>query len=152
MTFTQQASEAIRKSGGRMTAQRRLIVDLLAQADANMDAETLYQRLQTYNADVSLATVYRTLNVLETAGLIQQRYQSPDHERRYYEPLHAEADYHFTCRRCRQMTAFKLPQMEAIKQHIAEQMGVDVMKLCMCVDGLCAACRRELGASTDKHS
>lgn len=135
-----------------MTAQRRLIVDLLAQADANMDAETLYQRLQTYNADVSLATVYRTLNVLETAGLIQQRYQSPDHERRYYEPLHAEADYHFTCRRCRQMTAFKLPQMEAIKQHIAEQMGVDVMKLCMCVDGLCAACRRELGASTDKHS
>ena len=152
MTFTQQASEAIRQSGGRMTAQRRLIVDLLAEASQNMDAETLYQRLQTYDADVSLATVYRTLNVREAAGLIQQRYQSPDHERRYYEPIHAEADYHFTCRHCRQITAFKLPQMEAIKQHIAEQIGADVVTLCMCVDGLCADCRQRLATQTDSQS
>ena len=95
LSFTENASKAIRASGGRMTAQRKLIINLLASADEHLDAESLYDLAKAQDTSISLATVYRTLNVLEQADLVQQRYISREHERKYYEPVFIENQYHF---------------------------------------------------------
>lgn len=141
MSFLEKASQAIRDSGGRMTTQRQIILELLDSTDEHLDAEGLYQLAHTRDASISLATVYRTLNALEAAGVVQQRYQSREHGRKVVEPVHAEEEYHFTCRICRRVIAFQSELIQALKQQLEIEFNVQVFNACVCVDGLCPDCR-----------
>lgn len=144
MSFHERASQAIRDSGGRMTSQRELIIDILDSAHQHLDAEALYRLAHQQDENISLATVYRTLNMLEEAGLVQQRYISRDHERKYYEPVHVEEEYHFTCRRCRKVIAFQSELVDEIKRRLEAELNIQVINACVCFDGLCPDCRQEV--------
>ncbi|MDL1883711.1 transcriptional repressor [Anaerolineae bacterium CFX8] len=141
MTFQEKASQAIREAGGRMTAQRQIILELLETSDEHLDAEELHRRARVQDTSISLATVYRTLNTLEEAGLVQQRYHSPEHSRKYVEPVHADEEYHFTCRNCHRVIAFHSELMQQLKQQLEAELNVQVLNACVCVDGLCPDCR-----------
>lgn len=138
--FTDQASQAIRHTGGRMTEQRQHIIALLEQVDRHLDIEEIYQRVRDLDAGISIATIYRTLHVLESAGLIKSSYHAPDHSRKFYEPIHAESEYHFTCRLCHRVIPFKTTLIEELKHQLAEELGVDVLSGCICINGLCSDC------------
>ena len=143
MSFVERANEIIHAAGGRMTAQRQLIIELLASAGERLDAEALYQRAQQQDRAVNLATVYRTLNTLEAAGLVRQQYISPDHERKYYT-LTAET-YHFTCRRCHRVIAFTSNVADDLRRELEATLRVQAVNVCICVDGLCADCAAQEG-------
>jgi Fe2+ or Zn2+ uptake regulation protein len=143
MTFLVDAQQAIKDAGGRMTEQRRLIVELLAQTTEQFDAEGLYLTAREQNDGVSLATVYRTLNILETYGLIAPHYVSRDHERKYYELSNRDEYYHFTCRNCRKVIPFRSDRIQALKAALEQDLGIEVMHACVCFDGLCADCRED---------
>jgi Fur family ferric uptake transcriptional regulator len=151
MTFTEDASQAIRDSGGRMTAQRELLIGLLADTHEHLDAEGLYDLARTKDASISLATVYRTLNVLEEAGLLQQRYLSRDHERRYFEPVHHHSEHHFTCRKCRKVISFRSSLVQDLGRQLEDELGVRMLNICVCLDGLCPSCRAEAEAHEVTH-
>jgi Fe2+ or Zn2+ uptake regulation protein/Fe2+ transport system protein FeoA len=148
MTFQERAAAAIRASGGRITSQRELLLDLLAGADDYLDAETLHSRASAYDAALSLPTVYRTLNTLEAAGLITPRYVSSDHERKVYRAAGDRDLFHFTCRRCGKTIPFKTPLIEQLKQEMTTRLDADVFALCLCAGGLCANCREEKATMT----
>ena len=140
MSFTEKASEAIRAAGGRMTTQRRLIIDLLALTDNDgTDAEVLYERAQAQNDRINLATVYRTLVTLESAGVIRHQYTSPDHTRKSYTL--ATETYHFTCRCCRRVIPFTSRLVGTLKQQLEAELGVKAIQACVCVEGLCPDCQ-----------
>ncbi len=141
MPFVERASETIRAAGGRMTPQRQLILELLAEAPERLDAEALYQQAQQQDQSINLATVYRTLNTLEAAGLVRQQYISPQHDRKYYT-LTAET-YHFTCRRCHKVIAFQTDAIEQLKQRLQADLQVEALNICICVEGICADCQVE---------
>lgn len=143
MTFLADAQQAIKDARGRMTEQRRLIVELLAQTTEQFDAEKLYLTAREQNDGVSLATVYRTLNILEAHGLIAPYYVSRDHERKYYELSNRDEYYHFTCRNCRQVIPFQSDRIQALKAALEQDLGIEVMHACVCFDGLCANCRED---------
>lgn len=144
MTFVDEASAAIRAAGGRFTPQRRLILDLLEHTRDHVDAERLYQLAHEQDSTISLATVYRTLNVLHNANLIDQRYFSPRHDKTYYEPAHAAEHYHFTCRGCGKVIEFDTPLVQALRQDIEDNLGVSLDHICMCFEGLCADCQGDV--------
>ncbi len=141
MSFIERASEAIHAAGGRMTAQRQVIIELLASAAGRLDAEALYQLSRQQDSTINLATIYRTLNTLEAAGLIREQYISPEHERKYYT-LTAET-FHFTCRNCHRVIAFSSNVLDDLKARLATDLHVTAFNVCMCVDGLCADCAAE---------
>jgi len=141
MSFITEASEAIRESGGRLTSQRRLILELLQESEEHFDAEGLYHQAHERDASVSLATVYRTLNMLKEAGLIDQRYFSREHGREYYEPVAAHEHYHFTCQRCHKVIEFESRLVDQIRQELEAKLGVQMNHTCMCFEGICETCR-----------
>jgi Fur family ferric uptake transcriptional regulator len=141
VSFVERASEVIRAAGGRITEQRQLIIELLAQAHERIDAERLYQLAQQSDESINLATVYRTLNTLEEMGLIREQYISPGHERKYYT-LAAET-YHLTCRRCHKVIAFTSDVIETLRHQLETDLQVKTFNICMCVDGLCPDCQAE---------
>ncbi len=134
------ASETLHAQGFRVTAQRRLILEALEEADEHLDAETLYQRLRKRDRSIGLATVYRTLNVLHQAGLIEQRYLDQDHSRGYYE-VHTDEHYHFTCRQCGKVVEFETDLVATMRRELRERYGAQVEVAALHLEGLCADCR-----------
>ena len=143
MSFQEQAANALRASGGRMTSQRELLLDLLASIPDDIDAEHLHQLATRQDPGISLPTVYRTLNALETADIITSHYISSDHNRKVYRINASDDTLHFTCRRCGRVIAFQSDLIAQLKQAITTQLEVDVLNLCVCAGGLCADCREE---------
>lgn len=138
MSFQERASDAIRASGGRMTRQRSIIIDLLATASHRLDAESLYEQARQSDDSIHLATVYRTLDTLEAAGLVRQQYISTQHERKYVT-LTAEP-FHVTCRRCGRVFAFRSSLIDELRHQVETELNMLTFHACVCVDGLCAEC------------
>lgn len=144
MTFQQNALEAIRASGGRVTSQRELLLDLLANAQKSIDAESLHQQAIEEDPTISLPTVYRTLHILEEAGFISSQYISSDHDRKLYRVLGGKQTYHFTCRHCGKVTQFYSDVVQQLSETLITEYGAEVQTMCFCASGLCADCQKEL--------
>lgn len=140
MSFVDEACQAIREAGGRFTAQRRLIVELLEGAESHLDAERLYHLARDRDESVSLATVYRTLHVLEETGLIDHRHFPTDYERRFYEPATGEEHHHFTCLNCHRVIEFESEWVDALKRDLETKLGVRILSASVHLEGLCPVC------------
>jgi len=78
--------------GLKMTGQRRLIARVLSEAADHPDVEELYRRALALDSRVSIATVYRTVRLLEEKGILERhdfgggraRYEATDHGHHYH--------------------------------------------------------------------
>ncbi len=61
----------LREKGFKVTPQRLAIYNVLSQTTAHPSAEMIYNELQTYYPTMSLATVYKTIDILREIGLVQ---------------------------------------------------------------------------------
>jgi Fe2+ or Zn2+ uptake regulation protein len=130
---------ALRAAGRRLTAQRRLILQVLEESTGHLDADALYDRVKARDPDVSLATVYRTLALLREIGLVEEHRLGQDHG--HYEAVRQEPHYHFTCLRCDKVIEFDTPLVAQIVQALCEQEGVRVTSTHLHVSGYCPQCR-----------
>jgi Fur family ferric uptake transcriptional regulator len=64
--------QMLRDAGLRVTPQRASIVTILSETDDHPSVEDLYEKTRTLDDTVSVATVYRTMSVLENAGLVRK--------------------------------------------------------------------------------
>ncbi len=56
--------------GIKVTPQRKAIYKELASTDQHPSTETIYKKIKDYYPNISLTTVYRTLETFEKLGLI----------------------------------------------------------------------------------
>ena len=59
--------------GLRMTGQRRVIARVLAESDDHPDVEELHRRANAIDPKISISTLYRTMRLLEEAGILAKR-------------------------------------------------------------------------------
>ncbi|MEK9647029.1 MAG: transcriptional repressor, partial [Alphaproteobacteria bacterium] len=57
--------ELCRERGLKMTGQRRIIAQVLSDAEDHPDAEEVYRRASLLDDKISMATVYRTVRLFE---------------------------------------------------------------------------------------
>ena len=70
--------------GIRMTSQRHVIVGVIGDSEDHPDVDELYRRAVNEDSTISIATVYRTVKLLEEAGVID-RLEFGDGRARYEE-------------------------------------------------------------------
>ena len=90
-------TEACSASGIRMTHQRMEVFREVAKTDEHPDAETIYDRVRRRIPAISLDTVYRTLTMLETLGVLSRVYALCDRARFDATVAH---HHHFVCTQC----------------------------------------------------
>src|SRR3546814_9299425 len=56
----------------KMTEQRRIILQVLNSSEDHPSVETVYQRAKELDSSISIATVYRTLHLLDEMNLVQR--------------------------------------------------------------------------------
>jgi Fe2+ or Zn2+ uptake regulation protein len=128
----------LRAAGKRITSQRKLVLDILSQANRHLDASDIYVKGLRHDAHLSLSTVYRTLNVLKEAGVVRELHLDDDHH--HYE-LYGEDDHsHLVCLGCGRVVevdsrAFAQAAAVAGKAHGFEVAQVELT-------GYCADCRQ----------
>jgi len=130
----------LHSQGMRLTGQRKLILQVLEDAGGHLDAEAVFERAHKRDERVSLATVYRTLELLKKMGLVDQHYTSREHLREVYEPVGANEHYHFSCIKCGRVIEFQSPMIDRARRQLARELGIKVLHACACFEGYCASC------------
>lgn len=113
--------EACLAKGMRMTEQRRVIARVLSGAQDHPDVEELHRRAVAIDDNISISTVYRTVKMLEDAGIIE-RHDFGDGRARY-EQMPDEHHDHLIDLRSGQVIEFRSEEIEALQEQIARHLG-----------------------------
>ena len=108
----------------RMTSQRLVIIKVIEESDDHPDVDQLYLRSVQIDNTISIATVYRTVKLLEEAGLIE-RLEFGDGRSRYEEA--GEHHEHLVDVETGEVFEFYNEELEALKEEIARKMGYDLI-------------------------
>ena len=107
--------------GMRMTEQRRVIARVLSIAEDHPDVEEIHRRATEIDANISIATVYRTMRLFEEAGVVE-RHDFQDGRARYEEATEDHHD-HLIDLRSGEVIEFVNDEIEALQRRIAEEHG-----------------------------
>ena len=108
----------------RMTSQRQIIIQVIEESDDHPDVDQLYLRSVELDNTISIATVYRTVKLLEEAGLIE-RLEFGDGKSRYEEA--GEHHEHLVDIETGEVHEFYNEELETLKTEIARGMGYDLI-------------------------
>lgn len=124
----------------RNTPQRKVVLEVVNESLDHPTAETIYKRANEKMSGLSLATVYRNLNVLSELGQIQ-RLSSP------IGPDHFDFNLlqhcHFYCKTCGEMSDIPqscAPSSEALMSPIKN--GYQIESHALCYVGICPNCQK----------
>ena len=106
----------------KMTAQRRVIAQVLSVANDHPDVEELHHRAAEIDSSVSIATVYRTVRLFEEAGILD-RHDFGDGRARYEEATYEHHD-HLINIKSGAVIEFTNDEIEAIQERIAREHGL----------------------------
>ena len=106
----------------KMTAQRRVIAQVLSLANDHPDVEELHHRAAEIDSSVSIATVYRTVRLFEEAGILD-RHDFGDGRARYEEATYEHHD-HLINIKSGAVIEFSNGEIEAIQERIAREHGL----------------------------
>ncbi len=107
--------------GMRMTGQRRVIAQVLSESGDHPDVEELHRRAAARDSRISLSTVYRTVRLLEEAGILE-RHDFGDGRARY-EPAGHDHHDHLINMTTGEVIEFKNEQIERLQESVARELG-----------------------------
>ena len=107
-----------------MTSQRQVIVVVIGDAEDHPDVDELHKRVTAIDDKISIATVYRTVKLLEEAGVIE-RLEFGDGRARYEEA--GEHHEHLVDVETGEVIEFYHAELEALKEQIAREMGYELV-------------------------
>ena len=109
------------EKGLRMTEQRRVITRVISEAEDHPDVEEIHRRATAIDGRISIATVYRTMKLLEDYDVVQ-RHEFQDGRARYEEATDDHHD-HLIDVRTREVIEFVNEEIEALQEKIAREHG-----------------------------
>jgi Fur family transcriptional regulator, ferric uptake regulator len=127
----------LRSRGGRVTSSRRILLQVLFEADGHMSAETLAEAVQARAPDVHLSTIYRNLDDLEELGVIAHSHLGHGPSS-YLLAAHAHA--HFICAECGAMIEAPDALFRGLARTAKAQLGFAIDPKHFAILGRCADC------------
>jgi Fe2+ or Zn2+ uptake regulation protein len=128
---------ALRERGQRVTPQRLMVARVLSDLDRHVTAEVVFDELGERMPGVSLPTVYATLDLLESIGLIRR--VASERGAVVYDPR-TDDHHHLVCRRCGAIVDVDAPIEADALLSAARSAGFAPDHAQVVVRGLCADC------------
>ena len=130
----------LRRKGLKTTHQREAIVDAFLRSSGHVALEDLLSSARRKHPGVGLATVYRTVKLLEEAGIAAARHFGPGQT--LYEVAEGRAHHdHLICDSCGFIMEFENDEIEALQDAAARRMGFNVLRHRHELFGLCEKAR-----------
>ena len=105
----------------KRSEQREVILDTFLRSERHLSVDDLLQLVQKRRSDIGRTTVYRTLKLLQSAGLATELVlQGQTRFEREYKRQHHD---HFICKSCGEIFEFSSAEIERIQDEIAAEIG-----------------------------
>ncbi|KGM32247.1 Fur family transcriptional regulator [Inquilinus limosus] len=111
-------------AGLKMTDQRRVILQVLTESLDHPSVETVYHRAREIDPSISIATVYRTLHLLDELNLVQRHDFNENYSR--FE-VNLEHHHHLIDLETGEVIEFKDQELEQLKEKIAKRLGFELV-------------------------
>ena len=134
----------LKDEGFKLTHQRRNIVEVLLSANGqHMSSEEIYDIVKKDCPEIGLATVYRTLQVLDKLGYTN-KLNLDDGCVRYELSLdkNAHNHHHLVCKKCSKIIEVEEDLLDQLEDVIKEKYGFDVENHDVKFNGYCSNCSK----------
>lgn len=146
---TEFVEERVRQLGFRMTEQRRMILQAIAQAGEHASFDDIMEQMRQVAPEISPTTVYRTLQTFSRYRLIHGNELSGE---RVYEVVAEDAHHHLICHRCWADIHIEEDAFKSFRKQIDEDFGFLILAEHNIFMGLCSSCRKEHGDELGRFS
>lgn len=145
----------IRRVGHRMTASREAILNILAQSAEHLSAEDIYIKVHAKKPSIGLTTVYRTLELLVSIGMVA-KFDFGDGRARFellQGPKCVKYHHHLVCTGCSRIIEYsdfineELANLEIIQEKLSKKYDFLITNHLVQYCGLCSKCLAEKGSS-----
>lgn len=113
------------EKGLKMTRQRKIICNVISNSVDHPDVEEIYLRAREDDQNISIATVYRTMRLLEESQVLD-RLDFRDGRARYEESSSTHHD-HLIDLETGEVHEFLNNEIEKLQITIAKQMGYELL-------------------------
>ena len=133
--------ELLQQDGCRITAPRRVIVELLANSPRALDAIELFDLSRKVQPGIGLVTVYRTLEKLEKLNLIQRVHR----EDGCHMVMKAAVghQHYLVCTSCGRTTLFQGDDISPLITTVESETGYRVEDHWLQLLGTCPSCLKD---------
>lgn len=111
-------------AGLKMTGQRKTILKVLGSSEDHPSVEDVYDRAKKMDSSISIATVYRTLSLLDELNLVTRHEFQEGYSR--YE-VNTEHHHHLVDLETGAVIEFQNEELEKLKHKIAHELGYDLI-------------------------
>jgi Fur family ferric uptake transcriptional regulator len=134
------AQRELEREGYRMSAPRSAVVETLDDLGCSVTAKEIADRLHSRGQDIGVASIYRTLELLDRLKLVQRC--GVDEATARYEPAHptGEHHHHLVCDVCGNVTAFEDDGLERAIRRLAGRVEFEIDTHDVTLRGECPAC------------
>lgn len=136
----------LKDRGYKLTPQRRAVLDILIENEGrHLTTEEVYELVKKECPEIGLATVYRTLQVLEELNLVFKL--NLDDGRNRYELVHGEEDHyhhHLICINCGKLIEVEGDLLDALEKQIEKKYDFKISNHILKFFGTCSKCEEKL--------
>ena len=118
-------ADLCREQGVRLTGPRKVIMQVLSEATDHPDVEELHRRVSAIDPGIAIATVFRTMNLLEQNGLVEKHTFADGRAR--YEAIGRGHHDHFINIETGEVVEFRSDEIERIQTEIARRYGFAIV-------------------------
>jgi Fur family ferric uptake transcriptional regulator len=131
-------TERLRRLGVRVTPQRLFVLEALELTGGHMTAEEIMQWASQRYPALNLATVYRTLDLLVSVGLVAQ--SDLGGGAASYELVGDSPHHHLVCERCSQVIEMDEALLAGLRAEVLERYAFHAQPRRLAIFGLCREC------------
>ena len=131
----------LKAKGLKFTYQRELILKTLYENEGHHSPEDIFLIIQKENPNIKIgiATIYRTLALLEEEGLADSLMMEKG-SKKYELGLKKHHD-HFICTECGKIIEFYDDVIEKRQEEVAQKYGFEMRSHSMKIVGICKECQ-----------
>ena len=130
--------ERLRRSGGRMTRPRRMVIDALARGPGHhLTAADVIAAVRADDPEFYESTVYRTLDVLVELGVVERVHVGPGGAVFH---LPHEPHHHLVCQSCGDVIEIPATLLDELAAQIRDKHGFRLRPSASTLVGSCARC------------
>ena len=138
--FWKTFDDCLERSQLHNTQPRRLVAKYFLNLRQHIDADKLRQTIRKDGFDVGIATIYRTLQLLNRAGLAEEKY-CKDSKSFIFELNCPHSPYdQLVCKRCGTAIEFEDKEMKRRRENIAKAYGFSLISRRLRLLGYCKRC------------
>lgn len=135
------SSKKLPLKGKRLTRQRQILWNLIQDTSGHLDAKELFLKAQACGLEISLATVYRSLELFKELGYLEKRWFNESH--RHFEVSQERKHFHLLCTVCGRVQEFKSNSLPALEAEIERKTGLKIEESQLNFYGLCRECQKK---------